>query len=135
MCCQCSGQTLQRCSVPLADAHSWRAVVCRDKPQEPEKAGDTFFDAPAALPARGSIPSVSALDPAVAAAKQQLADEAENAHLIHTGEPTSSPPVPAEVLVQCSCSLAFIALPDADWICHDAEMTMVHGLHLCMATT
>ncbi|CAK0785988.1 hypothetical protein CVIRNUC_009201 [Coccomyxa viridis] len=71
-------------------------LVGRDKPQEPEKAGDTFFDAPAALPARGSIPSVSALDPAVAAAKQQLADEAENAHLIHNGEPTSSPPVPAE---------------------------------------
>ena len=76
---------------------------------------------------------MSALDPAVAAAKQQLADEAENAHLIHNGEPTSSPPVPAEVLVQCRCSLAFIARPDADLIgqeCegdHGAKSTIVHS--------
>ena len=70
----------------------------RDKEEKIQrKPSETFFDAPAALPARGSIPSVQALDPAVAAARQELANEAENAKLIHAGEPTSSPPVSPEV--------------------------------------
>ena len=64
------------------------------------KPSETFFEAPEALPARGSIPSVHALDPAIAAARKELANEAEHATLIHAGEPTSSPPVPADVSPQ-----------------------------------
>ncbi|CAL5228475.1 g11617 [Coccomyxa viridis] len=69
----------------------------RDQEQKVQrKPSETFFEAPEALPARGSIPSVQALDPAIAAARQELANEAENAKLIHAGEPTSSPPIHAE---------------------------------------
>lgn len=80
-------------------------AACRDKEKKMQrKPSEKFFEAPEALPARGSIPSVQALDPAVAAARQALADEAEHANLIHAGEPTSSPPVPAEVVWHI-CSL------------------------------
>ena len=90
----------------MHDVLAWQEGIptSRDKEKKMQKSpSETFFEAPAALPARGSIPSVQALDPAVEAARQALADEAEHANLIHAGEPTSSPPVPAEVLWQlCS---------------------------------
>ena len=134
----------QCCAICLWQTGSRGVLMCAGTSRKMwRRAGDTFFDAPAALPARGSIPSVSALDPEVAAARQQLAEEAENAHLIHNGESTSSPPVPAEVLVQCTCSLAFIARPDAHWVCpncqddHGAWLTLVHDYNLrtCLSCT
>lgn len=73
------------------------AWTCRETPKLTKKPSETFFEAPQALPARGSIPSVRALDPAVAAAREELANEAEHATLIHSGDVTSSPPIPAEV--------------------------------------
>jgi len=78
-----------------------KSPLRRDNEKKMErKPSETFFEAPEALPARGSIPSVHALDPAIAAARKELANEAEHATLIHAGEPTSSPPVPADVSPQ-----------------------------------
>lgn len=40
------------------------ACLYRDQDKKP-KGGDTFYEAPEALPSRGSIPSVHAMDPQV----------------------------------------------------------------------
>ncbi|KAK9902019.1 hypothetical protein WJX75_001351 [Coccomyxa subellipsoidea] len=63
---------------------------------EPQRKGDDvmFFEAPEALPSRGSIPSVHAVDPAIEAARQELIDS-QQAPLVQGGSTSSVAPTDA----------------------------------------
>ncbi len=62
----------------------------------PQRSGSDamFFEAPEALPSRGSIPSVHAVDPAIEAARQEMI-ESQQAPLVKGGPTSSVPPADA----------------------------------------
>ncbi|CAL8466090.1 g5626 [Coccomyxa elongata] len=61
------------------------ALVSREEQQPQRKGSESmFFEAPEALPSRGSIPSVHAVDPQIEAARQELI-ESQQMPLVHGG--------------------------------------------------
>lgn len=65
-----------------------------------------FFEAPEALPSRGSIPSVHAVDPAIEAARQEFIDS-QQAPLVQGGSTSSVAPTDAVINIFNSHPIPF----------------------------
>ena len=71
----------------VCEKHRHNHASCGGREQEqPQRKGSEamFFEAPEALPSRGSIPSVHAVDPQIEAARQELIDS-QQMPLVHGG--------------------------------------------------